>query len=265
MASEHNDHALHEAHATDEHDDGMMEFSWREGNTVDDEDDELNILAEDAAETLAQMTSTEESATLATGYAMQTLGRPLDSEVEEEKKFGKATARDFLPEDSVGATSRWSYDLNEYQADDQGFGQAFTKNVKNRKAHFAAPANSKKGVNIRIGYMLKSTKSWLSMYGVRAEWEPAILEVANLDRVFGDPKTKKDLLRMARTVLYFLEYAVTHEVAMDDIRNLSLMGLRLPWVAKDVATPTKMGEETLVMAVDEAGVVAQYVAVVGAS
>ncbi|KAG2775638.1 hypothetical protein PC116_g3586 [Phytophthora cactorum] len=52
-------------------------------------------------------------------------------------------------------------------------------------------------------------------------------------------------------------------VAMLSRSLAGLAVLRVLWAAKAVATPTKTDEEALVMAVDEASVVALYVAVAG--
>ncbi|KAG7381049.1 hypothetical protein PHYBOEH_011168 [Phytophthora boehmeriae] len=167
MSSQHDDDAQHKASAYDEHDEVTLTSRPSE-QPVEDENDLMDILVDKAAEALAQTQSTVESAKLAAGYGMQVLGRPPDLEGEEETKLGMETAREFLPEDSVmtsrasnigsaveepvvgtvaaptGAAtdntpdfadylsaSRWSYDLDEYEADAQVFGQVFTKNVKN--------------------------------------------------------------------------------------------------------------------------------------
>ncbi|KAG6948165.1 hypothetical protein JG688_00015214 [Phytophthora aleatoria] len=142
MASDHGDHALHEAQVYDEQDDVMMELLGRDGHAVEEEEDDvLNILAEEAANDLVQTTCTVESAALAAGYGMQTLGLPLQGRLSPETRNAKHIDTSGFAD--YWSTSRWSYNLNEYQADGQGFGLTFTKNVKELKGQFAALANSK--------------------------------------------------------------------------------------------------------------------------
>ncbi|KAG2778309.1 hypothetical protein PC129_g11344 [Phytophthora cactorum] len=133
MASDHGDHALHETQAYGDQDDVMLELLGRNGHAVEkEEDDVLNILAEEAANDLAQTTCTVKSAALAAGLQ----GR-LSPETRNAKHIDIPGFADYW------STSRWSYNLNEYQADGEGFGLTFMKNVKELKGQFAALANSK--------------------------------------------------------------------------------------------------------------------------